>query len=79
MQTSSTPHFDRAYVKAPLEIKRAFIKQVDFLLEDFRHPSLRAKKYDAIRWQARITHDWRFYFQIEGDTYIFLDIIRHPK
>ena len=30
------------------------------------------------KWQARVTRDWRFYFTIEGDTYI-LDIIRHPK
>jgi hypothetical protein len=43
------------------------------------HPSLRAKKYDTERWQARVTRDWRFYFRIEGDSYILLDIMRHPK
>jgi hypothetical protein len=52
---------------------------VTFLLDDIRHPSLRAKKHDAERWQARVTRDWRFYFRIEGDAYIFLDIIPHPK
>jgi hypothetical protein len=31
------------------------------------------------RWQARVNRDWRFYFTIEGDTYIILDIIPHPK
>jgi len=42
---------------------------------------LRAKKYDEARdiWQARINRDWRFYFQIDGDTYIILDVIPHPK
>jgi hypothetical protein len=42
---------------------------------------LRAKKYDEgkDRWQARVTRDWRFYFLIEGDTYILQDITRHPK
>jgi hypothetical protein len=42
---------------------------------------LRAKKYDQAndRWQARVTLDWRFYFAIEGDTYVILDIIPHPK
>jgi hypothetical protein len=41
------------------------------------HP--RAKKYDEKRWQARVTHDWRCYFRIEGDTYILLAIMAHPK
>jgi hypothetical protein len=52
---------------------------VAFLLDDIRHPSLHAKKYDAERWQARVTRDWRFYFRIEGDTYMLLDIMPHPK
>jgi plasmid maintenance system killer protein len=42
---------------------------------------LRAKKYDEAndRWQARVNKDWRFYFSIENDTYVILDIIPHPK
>jgi len=51
------------------------------LVQDIRHPSLRAKKYDEAQdiWQARVNQDWRFYFQIEGGTYILLDIMKHPK
>jgi hypothetical protein len=79
MQISTTRHFDRAYAKAPADIQRAFLKQASFLLADLQHPSLRAKKYDTVRWQARVTRDWRFYFRIEGDTYLLLDIMRHPK
>jgi hypothetical protein len=79
MQAVTTRHFDRAYAQAPAAIKRAFLKQLDFLLADLRHPSLRAKKYDETRWQARVTRDWRFYFRIEGDTYLLLDIMPHPK
>lgn len=65
----------------PEAIRKAFDKQVGFLLSDLRHPSLRAKKYDAARdiWQARVTGSWRFYFQIAGDTYHILSIISHPK
>jgi len=59
--------------------QRALLKQVAFLLDDIHHPSLRAKKYDAERWQARVSRDWRFYFRIAGDTYILLDLIPHPK
>ena len=52
-----------------------------YLVQDIRHPSLRAKKYDEAQdiWQARVNQDWRFYFQIEGGTYILLDIMKHPK
>jgi len=30
-------------------------------------------------WQARVNQDWRFYFQIRGDTYVIVTIVRHPK
>jgi hypothetical protein len=81
MNIRRTTHFDHAYGKAPKDIQTAFIKQVALLLQDLRHPSLHAKKYDEgqDRWQARVTRDWRFYFRIEEDTYILLDIIPHPK
>ncbi len=76
-----SPHFLRSYRKAPKEIQTAFQKQAAFLLRSLQHPSLRAKKYDEgkDRWQGRVTRDWRFYFRIEGDIYILLDIIPHPK
>ena len=79
MRITTTPHFDRAFMKAPAKVKRAFSKQIDLLLHDIGYPSLRAKKYDMIRWQARITKDWRFYFRIESDRYVILDMIHHPK
>ena len=81
MQIRTTHHFDCFYAKAPPAIKRAFLKHVAFLLKNIRHPSLRAKKYDEARdtWQARVNDAWRFYFQIQRETYILLDIIRHPN
>ena len=65
----------------PQVVQRKFSKQVNFLLEDLRHPSLRAKKYDEGEdtWQARVDDDFRFYFLIERDTYVLLDIRKHPK
>jgi mRNA-degrading endonuclease RelE of RelBE toxin-antitoxin system len=56
-------------------------KQLELLLENLRHPSLRAKKYDEKRdiWQGRVNQAYRFYFQILGDTYEILTIIPHPK
>jgi hypothetical protein len=76
-----TSYFARAYSKAPEEIQAAFDKQSLLLRQNPRHPSLHTKKYDEGRgrWQARVTRDWRFYFRIQDDTYILLDIIPHPK
>ena len=81
MKLQWTSHFTRAYSKAPKEIQAAFAKHSLLLLQNLRHPSLRAKKYDEgkDRWQARVTRDWRFYFRIQDDTYILQDITRHPK
>jgi hypothetical protein len=46
MRLLFTAHFNRAYEKAPKEIQLAFDKQSLLLLQNLRHPSLRAKKYD---------------------------------
>lgn len=66
---------------APFPIQRAFLKQINFLVKDIRHPSLRSKKYDEgnERWQSRINDDWRFYFSIEEGGYSIDRIIPHPK
>jgi hypothetical protein len=70
-----------ALVDVPPAVKKAFDKQLRFLLVDLRHPSLRAKKYDASTnlWQARVNDSWRFYFKIIGDSYVIEDVIPHPK
>lgn len=71
----------RQYQTLSLERKAKFDKQLGFLLTNLRHPSLRAKKYDEARdiWQARVDEHYRFYFQIEEDTYKTLSPIPHPK
>lgn len=46
----------------PLPVRKAFYKQVGFLLSNLNHPSLHAKKYDEVedRWQARINQpSWK--------------------
>lgn len=81
MKIRRTSLFERSYNKAPKEIQRAFDKQAVLLLQNLRHPSLHAKKYNEAehRWQARVTRNWRFYFTVADDTYVVQDIIRHPK
>ena len=81
MKLQGTSPVVRAYSRAPKEIQQAFDKQSLLLVQNPRHPSLYVKKYDEGegRWQARVNRDWRFYFRIQNDTYILLDIIPHPK
>jgi len=70
-----------ALATAPLPVQKAFIKQMNFLARDLRHPGLHAKKYDEAenKWQGRVTEDWGFYFKIEADTYQILDLTPHPS
>jgi len=81
MKLDRTPHFLRAYHKAPNQVQKAFDKQVTLLAANLHHPSLHAKKYDEARdvWQARVNNDWRFYFKIVDDAYLLVEIRRHPK
>ncbi len=81
MRWLHTERSRKDYRNAPIAIQKAFDKQVRLLVDNLRHPSLRAKKYDEALdlWQARVSRDWRFYFQIAGDAYIIVTIIPHPK
>ena len=81
MKLQYSQHFRRNYAAAPAHIQRAIDKQAALLVENPRHPSLRAKKFDEARgvWQARVTRDWRLYFTIEGDTYRLHELKPHPK
>lgn len=81
MRVTFSERFRKSYESAPPHIQRAFDRRLAFLLQDLRHPSLRAKKYDVARgiWQARVNGGWRFYFTFEGDAYHLHDIILHPK
>jgi mRNA interferase RelE/StbE len=66
--------FQRSFDSAPERVRKDCDKQLEFLLKNLRHPSLRAKKYDEARnlWQARVNKDWRFYFQIRDDVYYLI-------
>jgi mRNA-degrading endonuclease RelE of RelBE toxin-antitoxin system len=81
MNLRYTDRFEGQYRALPESRKAKIDRQLEFLVENLRHPSLRAKKYDESRgiWQARVDRRYRFYFQIERDTYILLSVIPHPK
>jgi hypothetical protein len=81
MRVAYTKRFLTSYADAPEAVRRAVDRRIALLLQNLRHPSLRAKKYDEARdiWQARANGGWRFYFKIEGDVYQLLDVMPHPK
>jgi len=56
-------------------------KQLALLLQNLRHPSIQAKKYDEKRniWQGRVNQAYRFYFLNQGTAYEIVNITTHPK
>ena len=78
MRHRFTQRFSRQYAEAPLDIQGAFDRRLELLLQNLRHPSLRAKKYDEATdiWQARVTRGWRFYFPYRGGH--VRDSVAHP-
>ena len=81
MRIFYTPNFQKNFKHFPQKIEQKFEKQIDYLLRNFRYPSLNVKKFDRSRgiWQARVDRNIRFYFQIKDDIYVLLDIRNHPK
>ena len=81
MKAFYTKNFQKSFNRFTPEIQNKFEKKINYLLLDLNHPSLKAKKYDETRgiWQARVDKGVRFYFTIEKDSYILLDIVKHPK
>jgi len=65
--------FQELYQKLPLEIQKKVDKQIRLLAGNPRHPSLQVKKRKGTKniWYGRIDRNYRFTFEIEGDT-IFL-------
>jgi mRNA-degrading endonuclease RelE of RelBE toxin-antitoxin system len=81
MKRKTSARFDHDFDRLPADIQKQVDKQLKLLVQDLRYPSLRTKKYDEGRdiWQARITGDYRVYFQIVGDTYHLIAVVKHPK
>ncbi len=80
MRFQYSEKFRRNFKKFSVEIQNKFDKQAGFLLANPRHPSLQIKKYGGVDnvWQVRVNRSVRFYFYIEKDAYILLDICKHP-
>jgi mRNA-degrading endonuclease RelE of RelBE toxin-antitoxin system len=81
MRYEFTFKFIKSYHSFPNNIQLKFDKQLGYLLKNIKHPSLHSKKFDEAEdiWQARVDQNIRFYFKINDDIYILLNIKNHPK
>ena len=81
MKIDITRKARKQFLKLSPNLKKQAEKQFNFLVKDFRYPSLNTKKYDEKNniYQARINDDYRFYFNVENDVYMILLILKHPK
>ncbi len=81
MKIQTTRPFDQDYETLPEEIKEQADKQLALLLENPRHPSLRLRRIKGVKdiWEGRVSRDYRFTFQIDGDTYILRRIGKHDQ
>ncbi len=82
MEIRLTEKAQQQFLALPKVLRRKTEKQFGYLLRDYRHPSLKSKKYHEATgelWQARIDAQWRFYFFIQHPAYIVVAIIAHPK
>lgn len=69
----------RDFRNLPKEIQKIVEKKLGMFGDNPRHPSLRVKKIEGLKniWEGRITHTYRFTFQIEGDLYLLRRIGTH--
>ena len=79
MRLERTEQFKRDFASLPEPMQRRAEKKIRLFLENPRHPSLRIKKMQGVEeiWEGRITRNYRFTFQIAGDTWLLRRIGAH--
>lgn len=85
MRLFRTARFKKLYKRLPEPVKKKLTRQLRLLLENLRHPSLRAKKMTNRPdvWEAAVDIHYRFTFKIVGDRIILRavgphDVLRKP-
>lgn len=80
MNLAFTKQAQKSYSKLPLKIQQKADKQLVFLLSDYRHPSLRARKMAGRQvFEARIDIHYRFTFHVGKETLYILTIGPHDE
>lgn len=80
MTYSLSKNADKQIKKLPKGIQQKFIKQLNFLLKNPQHPSLRArKKSGADIYEARIDYHYRFTYLFESNEVMVITIGLHDE
>ena len=79
MNIKTTRTFDKEFNQLPEHIKRRTEKQLVLFMENPQYPSLHIKKMAGYKgiWEGRITYQYRFTFEIIGETFILRRIGTH--
>jgi len=70
MTLTYEPSFLRDYASLPESVRRRAEKQIRLLLQNPRHPSLRARKIQGSTdiYEARVTEAYRMTYKIAGEA-----------
>ena len=76
MRILAYERFRASYQQLPHAIQRKVDKQLRFLAENLRHPSLQVKRIKATEglWEARVDLHYRMTFEVIGET-IYLRVV----
>ena len=85
MEIRFTQSFERDYRELSKAVQATVDRKLLLLLQNFRHPSLRAKKMEGYVnvWEARASKGYRFTFSVFGTIYIIRrvgphDVLKKP-
>jgi len=71
---------DKGYQKLPPKIQKKADKQLSYLINNYRYPSLRTKKMQGEDYfEARIDYHYRFTFHVKKNTILILSIGMHDE
>lgn len=80
-QSYFSKKFTKQYSKLPLSTRNKFDRQIQYLLQDLRHPSIHAKKKQGAEdvWEGRVDRFYRFTFSISEDVITLRAIGPHDE
>lgn len=87
MTLAFTERFRRDYAALPPPVQQQVDKQLELLLSNPKHPSLRTRKIQGTGgriFEGRVTRGYRFTFEVIGDTYLLRRVglhdptLKHP-
>lgn len=80
MKQVTSAKFKKQYKKLPSKLQKKFKKKLKLLLQDYHHPSLRAKKVKGKDfYEARIDYHYRFTYKIENNKFFLFSIGPHDE